>query len=197
MSADLAYAAAFVTARLGEDKSRASRLLEIARDAIGALKEPRLLGREVPGWHSWPDVEAMCSSALRDVEAKRVIVAACTRAAEADPYGPAGVLALAVLDAMCLEWEHPDRPFVPDWTLRPGVLLRKALEAQGKSPDGIPGARLIIEGTRRVDARHAARIAETLGTSAETWLNAQRLYDAAILRGATDTSEGHEHDQPR
>jgi hypothetical protein len=71
MDSDIAR---FVTARLEEDEARAATLLDAARDAIEALKAPRLLGREVPGWHSWADVEAMCSRVLRDVEAKRRIL---------------------------------------------------------------------------------------------------------------------------
>jgi len=66
---------AFITARLAEAHARATALQREARHAIEALKEPRLLGREIPGWHSWPDVEAMCLGMLRDIEAKRSIVA--------------------------------------------------------------------------------------------------------------------------
>lgn len=195
MSADLAYAAAFITARVAEDEERARKLLEVARDAIGALKEPRLLGREIPGWHSWPDVEAAASQALRDAGVKRTVVAACTRAAESDPNSPAGVLALAVLDAMCLEWEHKDRPFVPDWTVSPGVMLREALEAKGLEPGGILGAGRILDGTLRIGPFEAGTLAAALGTSEDMWLNAQRIHDAALLRGAKDSDdeEGQEH----
>lgn len=129
--------------------------------------------------------------ALRAAAAKRAIVAACTRSAEADPDSPAGVLALAVLEAMTTEWEHPDKPFTPDWTIRPGVLLRAALEAQGKRADDLTGGQQLLDGTWRIDRMHANWIGDLLGTSPDMWLNAQRLYDAAILRGAKDTSEEH------
>lgn len=65
---------AFAKARLDEDEAQAAKLLEISREAIEMLKDPRFLGREVPGWHSWPDVEAMSSRALREVAAKWRIV---------------------------------------------------------------------------------------------------------------------------
>ena len=66
---------AFYGARLDDEETRARDLLRAAQAASLAVKEPRLLGREIPGWHSWPDVEAMCESALREIEAKRAILA--------------------------------------------------------------------------------------------------------------------------
>lgn len=212
MSADLAYVAAFIQARLAEEEATArySGPAKVAwlglHDEQGHLRYTTVAAADTGDQGLWfadgkeiPEPASVRvvydpARALRAIKAKRSVLAACTRAAEAGPDSPAGVLALAVLDAMSTEWEHPDRPFVPDWTIRPGVLLSKALEAQGKSPDAIPGARLIIEGTRRINVRNAKWIADLLGTSAEMWLNAQRLYDAAILRGAKDTSEEHEDD---
>lgn len=195
MSADLAYAAAFITARLDEDENYArSALSEVSDGTAIRVVDGELAIRPsaASGMLTTHIVRHRPAQALREVAAKRVIVAACTSAAEADPHGPAGVLALAVLDAMCLEWEHPDRPFVPDWTIRPGVLLRKALEAQGKSADDLLGGKRLLDGTLRIGPFEAENIGRLLGTSPETWLNAQRLYDAAILRGAADTSEEHE-----
>lgn len=201
MTADLAFAAAFIEARLAEDTVTAAEAeAELAALPGGFPREAHIVYRlERSGFGLPYQGFALVhdpARVLRDVTAKRAIVGACTRAAEADPNSPAGVLALAVLEAMSTEWEHPGRPFVPDWTISPGVLLAKALEAQGKTEDSILGADRIIAGTLRIDAMHAHWIADELGTSADMWLNAQRLYDAAILRGAKDTSEEHEHDQP-
>jgi plasmid maintenance system antidote protein VapI len=141
---------------------------------------------------------------LRGAEAKRAILAACTRAAEADPYGAAGVLALAVLGAMTVEWgHHPAKPFTPDWTLRPGVILiAEAVKARGWTPEDLAEragldpatARGLLDGSTRIDRPAAEGLARAIGTSAEMWLNAQRIYDAAILRGAHDSSEEHEHE---
>lgn len=199
---DLGYTAAFIGARVAEDEEQARKLAEVARDAIEKLKDPRFLGREIPGWHAWPDVEATAFRALRDAGVKRTVVAACTRAAEADPDGPAGVLALAVMEAMSTEWEHKDRPFVPDWTIRPGVMVAEAMKARGMTADDL-GARTylrpeavagLLSGHLRIGGPTARLLADALGTSPDMWLNAQRLYDAAILRGATDTSGEHEQD---
>jgi hypothetical protein len=67
--------AEFVIARLGEDEVRATALREAAREAVERLQGPHFLGREIPGWHSWPDVDAMCTRTLRDVAAKRAVMA--------------------------------------------------------------------------------------------------------------------------
>jgi hypothetical protein len=66
---------AFITARLDNAETKARDLLRTAQDVGLALQEPHLLGREIPGWHSWPDVETMCEGALRDVESARRILA--------------------------------------------------------------------------------------------------------------------------
>lgn len=66
---------AFITARLDDAEAKARDLLRTAQDVRLALQEPRLLGREIPGWHSWPDVEAMCNSRLADIALKRAILA--------------------------------------------------------------------------------------------------------------------------
>jgi len=187
---DLGYTAAFNMARLDEDKATVEALMFASRFVDG---EPDFTGRGGPAAEEhWKRFDP--ARMLRDVSAGRTIVAACTRAAEADPNGPAAVLALAVLEAMSTGWEHKDRPFVPDWTIRPGVMLREALKAKGKSADDILGARRIIDGTLRIGPFEAGTIAAALGTTEDMWLNAQRLYDAALLRGATDTSDEHEQD---
>jgi hypothetical protein len=53
-------------ARADEDEKAARDLLRIAQDVQLKLEEPRLLGREIPGWYSWPAVEAMAWRAIRD-----------------------------------------------------------------------------------------------------------------------------------
>ena len=65
---------AFLTARLDEDEQQTRKLLCRAQEVCLELKEPKLLGRHIPGWDSWCDVEKLCVRALREVEAKRRIM---------------------------------------------------------------------------------------------------------------------------
>ncbi|MER7331692.1 MULTISPECIES: DUF6221 family protein [unclassified Micromonospora] len=51
-------------------------LLYWAQQTVLTLKEPRLLGKEIPGWHDWPNVEKMCQQRLAELDAKRRILAA-------------------------------------------------------------------------------------------------------------------------
>lgn len=200
----LAYAAVFVAARLDEAEAAAKAAQNLFP---GPWESADNTDSPLPGAVTLYDSRdesvgvirgsyaanhiARCDpgSALRQIAGNRTAVAACTRAAEADPYSPAGVLALAVLEAMSTGWEHPQRPFVPDWTVSPGELLRKELEARGIDPGDVLGAQRIIDGTLAINALHANVIADHLGTGPEMWLNAQRLHDAAILRGANDGNE--------
>lgn len=71
----MADLASFLSDRYAEAEAAARDLLRTAQDVRLALKEPHLLGREIPGWHSWPDVEAMCNSRLADIALKRAILA--------------------------------------------------------------------------------------------------------------------------
>lgn len=66
---------AFTKARLDEAEAAARELLRTAQDVSLKLKDPALLGRRMPGWHSWPDVEAMCTGRLADIEAMRAVLA--------------------------------------------------------------------------------------------------------------------------
>jgi hypothetical protein len=66
---------AFLTARLDEDDQRARKLLCRAQNVSLELQEPKLLGRHIPGWDSWGDVEKLCERALRKVEAAQAILA--------------------------------------------------------------------------------------------------------------------------
>jgi Family of unknown function (DUF6221) len=65
---------AFLSERLDERERDARHLLRVAQDASLALEEPRLLGKHIPGWHSWPDVEVMCGQVLAGIEADRAVV---------------------------------------------------------------------------------------------------------------------------
>jgi hypothetical protein len=107
--------AEFIGARLAEDEASATTLRELARETIERLKEPRFLGREIPAWGTWPDVEAMCIRALRDVEAKRAIIAAHAKADEwvnVSAGATAGYARLIMDDTMraiAAIWnDHPD-----------------------------------------------------------------------------------------
>jgi HTH-type transcriptional regulator / antitoxin HigA len=95
-----------------------------------------------------------------------------------------------------------DRPFEPDWTIRPGILLRRTMQEKGlydtqlaeRSGLTIMTVRNVLDGANRIDEATAERLAAGTGTSAQFWLNAQAQYDADIRRGAKDVSKEHEHD---
>lgn len=88
------------------------------------------------------------------------------------------------------------RPFEPDWTLSPGRILRAELEARGITPAQFAGhtglgqdtIAAILGASVAIDADMASRIGSALGTSAQMWLNAERIYRAALARGAKDCS---------
>lgn len=92
--------------------------------------------------------------------------------------------------------------FRPDWTLRPGVFLRRMMDERKIGPatlalrggTQLPVVRGVLDGSVRVDAVVADRLDAALGTGTSFWLNAQRQYDEDIARGATDTSEEHDHE---
>jgi hypothetical protein len=67
--------AAFVAARLDEEEAAARELLRTAQDVSLELQDPALLGRHMPGWYSWPKVEAMCTGRLAGIAAGRAILA--------------------------------------------------------------------------------------------------------------------------
>lgn len=95
-------------------------------------------------------------------------------------------------------------PFTPDWTLRPGVFLRRVLKDRKLQPEDLcltvnGGMHLevvsgILDGTARVDEDAAIRLANGTGVPSSFWLNSQAQYDADIARGAAATSEEHEND---
>lgn len=65
---------AFTKARLAEAEAAARDLLRTAQNVSLELKDPALLGRHMPGWHSWPEVEAVCAGRLADIAAMRAIL---------------------------------------------------------------------------------------------------------------------------
>ena len=66
---------AWLTGCLDEDQQKAEKLLRVAQDTQLTFKDyKRFAGRDTPGWHDWPDVEAMCSRTLADIAAKRDIL---------------------------------------------------------------------------------------------------------------------------
>lgn len=66
--------AEFLRARLDERGERAKKLLRYAQENDLAVRDPRLLGRVIPGWHEWPEVEQMAREVLADVDADRRIM---------------------------------------------------------------------------------------------------------------------------
>lgn len=68
--------AAWLRAQLDDDEQRTRKLLAYAQQTILTLQDPRHLGKFIPGWHDWPDVERMCTDRLAEIEAKRRILEA-------------------------------------------------------------------------------------------------------------------------
>lgn len=52
-----------------EKQTDARKLLRYSQENALTLADPKWLGREVPGWHEWPAVEAMLELSLRQHEA--------------------------------------------------------------------------------------------------------------------------------
>jgi len=66
----------FLLARYDEDQARLRKLLAGAQQARAMIKEQQmqLLGRLVPGWALWPDVEQTVTAALAVVDVHRRIL---------------------------------------------------------------------------------------------------------------------------
>lgn len=80
----------FLLARLRDTEADARKLLQVAQYSSLSLEEPKLLGTVQVGWHSWPDVERLCTQTIADCAAKRQIAALCAEdAAEAIDYNHA------------------------------------------------------------------------------------------------------------
>lgn len=65
----------FLRARHDEAEATTRDLLYWAQQTILTLKDPKLLGKYIPGWHDWPKVEQMCRDRLADLDSKRAILA--------------------------------------------------------------------------------------------------------------------------
>ncbi len=71
---------AFLAARLDESGQRMRRLLAEVQHADLACKDPKLLGRVIPGWSLWPEVEQALVERLAEVAAKRAVLDAYAEA---------------------------------------------------------------------------------------------------------------------
>lgn len=108
----------FVKARLDEDEVAAQKLMRDAQDAQLQLKEPRLLGREIPFWYRWPDVEAMSAGVLREVAAKRAVIEVYEVAAASDDPAVDLSIGMATMRMVLRSYatvysDHPD--YRPEW----------------------------------------------------------------------------------
>lgn len=65
---------AWLRDQLDADESAARKLLRDTQDVRLALRDPLLLGRRVPGWYLWPDVERTLTRTLADIDIKRAVV---------------------------------------------------------------------------------------------------------------------------
>jgi hypothetical protein len=66
----------FLLARIDEDEAQARKLVRRARQNQQTLTEhlTEYLGRSVPGWHDWPEIEAAATRALAGCDAQRQLV---------------------------------------------------------------------------------------------------------------------------
>ena len=71
MSSDLTAA---ISAALDRREVHTRRMLRYAQENHLAVQEPQMLGRRIPGWHEWPEVERMMAAALVDIAAKRKVL---------------------------------------------------------------------------------------------------------------------------
>jgi plasmid maintenance system antidote protein VapI len=94
---------------------------------------------------------------------------------------------------------QPYKPFEPDWTVAPGEMLAEVLEDRGLSPFGLAGpgdpllavfgenleaVRGILAGSLPVTAEIAAELERALRPAppARFWLNAEKIYQADLIR---------------
>lgn len=60
--------------RLDTAETDTRTLLHWAQQTILTLQDPKLLGKHIPGWHDWPNVEKMCHQRLAEMDANRRIL---------------------------------------------------------------------------------------------------------------------------
>lgn len=63
-----------LTAAVDARLTKTRQLLVYAQQNSLTLADPRWLGREVPGWHEWPDVEALAEWAIAICERDQQIL---------------------------------------------------------------------------------------------------------------------------
>lgn len=71
MSSDLV---AWLRAQLDVTESETRKLLRDAQDVSLRLKDPTYLGRHVPGWYLFPDIERILARTLADLDAQRRVL---------------------------------------------------------------------------------------------------------------------------
>ncbi|MFI1197717.1 DUF6221 family protein [Micromonospora sp. NPDC020750] len=59
----------WLRAQLDDEEATARELLYRAQQTSLTLKDPKLLGRYIPDWHDWPDVETMCRQRIAELAA--------------------------------------------------------------------------------------------------------------------------------
>lgn len=122
MTADLAAWLLADEGPIAAQEVEARRLLRIAQDTSLELKEPTLLGRRIPGWHSWPDVERLCQQALAECAAKRRTVAHHAKGPSVRHPGydcSWCAFPWPCFDLMNIAQAYADRPgWLERWTLR-------------------------------------------------------------------------------
>lgn len=64
----------WLRAAMEDDERRSRKLLADAQQNALIVQDPSYLGKFMPGWHDWPDVERMCTERLADIGAKRAIL---------------------------------------------------------------------------------------------------------------------------
>ena len=84
----------WLRAQLDTTEASTRKLLYWAQQTILTLQDPKLLGKHIPGWHDWPDVERMCQERLADVDAKRRILDDCEDRASVQALRLARLVAL-------------------------------------------------------------------------------------------------------
>jgi len=94
--------------------------------------------------------------------------------------------------------DDDDTPFLPDWTVSPGMSVREILEDRGMTVGDLArqtgltsdeGADL-VDGMLPIDEGLADRLAQVIGPSATFWINRERNFLADLERLGR-TREGH------
>lgn len=107
--------AGFLLPAIAEDEAAAAKLGQRAQQTRETLKEVRFLGRELPGWHDWPEVEATAARVLAKCAADRRMVL------ELSSWAATGSFSLtlcAYRGLRCLALSYADRPgYRAEWAL--------------------------------------------------------------------------------